>query len=221
MLIFKAMAFFSRGHNIFNNQYKMATIIYDREGWRERAGVHAAGGACPGRRRRRPTVWGGVGGVGSTAWPPRPRSTHHGPRVGGQLHPVETQKAPTAFLPATLKRRSRLLRAGSGTLPRRLPTGARDAGPARLRGTSSPRTTGTHARTLPADGSPPRSALRLPRPLSRRSALARRRDRERAKLSGVLETHKRPSIYGGWSVCQQPDFIRKLARPPRCHVTRR
>lgn len=28
MLIFKAMAFSSRGHNIFNNQYKMAALIY-------------------------------------------------------------------------------------------------------------------------------------------------------------------------------------------------
>lgn len=32
MLIFKAMAFSSHGHNIFNNQYRMATVIYYREG---------------------------------------------------------------------------------------------------------------------------------------------------------------------------------------------
>lgn len=42
-----------------------------------------------------------------------------------------------------------------------------------------------------------------------------------SKHSRVLEIHKRrpPSIYDDWCLCQQPDFIRNLARPPSCHVT--
>lgn len=37
MLIFKAKAFSSREHNIFSNQYKMATVIHRWLGWTQLA----------------------------------------------------------------------------------------------------------------------------------------------------------------------------------------
>lgn len=58
MLIFKAMAFSSHGHNIFNNQYKMATVIYYREGVERdgRTGQEAPVVSGPGEHQGEPPV---------------------------------------------------------------------------------------------------------------------------------------------------------------------
>lgn len=99
MLIFKAMAFSSRGHNIFNNQYKMATVIHDREGvGREARG--ARGWQCLPQPEG---AQAGCSGGGRRRVDPRPWSTHHGPRTGGRPHPAGARRALATFPPATLK----------------------------------------------------------------------------------------------------------------------
>lgn len=82
------MAFSSRGHNIFNNQYKMATIIYDREGV-EREGRGARSRQSLPRPEEART--GCLGGGQHRVDPPPPVRTPRPAREASRT-PAETRK---------------------------------------------------------------------------------------------------------------------------------
>lgn len=182
MLIFKAMAFSSCGHNIFNNQYKMATIIHDREGVGRGPGclwlaapAAARGGA--GRLLGRRAAPRGPPPLVHTPRPAhgRPAAPRGGPEGAGHFPACDAQARPRLLRQGARRRRG--LSAGQRGVGQRFRPGrglrAARLGCARL----TPPRTGAHSRpsalgprtatrllTLEA-GNTPKTSFRLRRPL--------------------------------------------------------
>lgn len=150
MLIFKAMAFSSRGHNIFNNQYKMATVIHDREG----VGREARG-ACGWQRLPQPEgAQAGCSGGGQRRMDPLPLVHTPRPAHGRPAAPRGGPEGAGHFPACDAQARPRLLRQGARRR-RGLSVGRRGVGPALSSGTWSPcGTAGVRTPHSPTDGSP-------------------------------------------------------------------